>query len=63
MTVDDRAERAGAPVCPVCVDVRGVRVPMELKRPEGEEFVYFECPTCHIGIGDRRREPREKPPR
>jgi hypothetical protein len=61
MTETDRPDEDGPPVCPVCLDVRGIRVRMELRRPDGADFGFFECPTCHLSFGDRRRAPREKP--
>ena len=61
VTGQDTAYEDGPPVCPVCFDVRGMRVPMELKRPEGADFGFFECPTCHLSVADLRQAPREKP--
>jgi len=53
MTGENPLQEEARPVCPVCLDVRGLRVPMEFRRPDGADFGFFECPTCHLSFGAR----------
>ena len=61
VTGDNPLPEEGPPVCPLCLDVRGLRVPMELRRPLGADFGFYECPACHLSFGDRRGATGEKP--
>ncbi len=65
---DSSSPHGAGPICPNCTQARNLKVRMKGPGPDPAEKekssdLFFVCERCGTTMRDRRKRPREAPPR